>query len=174
MTDKEIQTVNNLNVDTGVQTSSELLEKYVGDIFLDGLSTEISSRLTTDFVERYRNNPEYADYFNIDSVNNWITQIETSTTNSVSSELNFLLQLREELRTLSRASSNSIQSISNNINDIPITDVKQVTNSISLNNLQLVTDINSGFDISQITDATQLGTIITSFCLICSKFMPNF
>jgi len=41
----------------GVQTSNELLEKYIGDYLLDNMSTNDSTRLTQDFIDKYRDNP---------------------------------------------------------------------------------------------------------------------
>ena len=58
----EVQTVNTLT-DAEVQTSLHLLDKLIGDLLLDEAHTICSSRLTSEFLEKYKNNPDYADFF---------------------------------------------------------------------------------------------------------------
>ena len=70
--------------DAQIQTSHHLLDKLINDLMLAEMSTESSSRLTKDFVLRYKNDPEYSKYFKIDEINNWVENLETNSSINVS------------------------------------------------------------------------------------------
>ena len=84
--------------DKDVQTDLELLDNWFGDYFLDNITTEESTRLTQDFIDRYKNNPDYAEYFRTDDIREWSTNIENispSSATSTDTHINFLLRIRE-------------------------------------------------------------------------------
>lgn len=75
LTDANIQTINNLT-DAEVQTPLNLLDKLIGDLILNSYPTDESSRLTYDFLGRYKNNPEFADFFRDSRIGDWLEEME--------------------------------------------------------------------------------------------------
>jgi hypothetical protein len=109
--DKEVQTLNstselgiqtiNTTKEVGVQTSLKLLDKLIGDIQLEDADTFCSTRLTQN-LEIYKSDPQYAEFFKQKEVQEWLAGQDVASTNS--SEINFLMKLREDLKSISNNS----------------------------------------------------------------------
>ena len=118
LTDAQIQTLNVTLNDANVQTSQFLLEKHIEELILNGWDTNTSTRMTTDFVNRYRDNPEFAEYFNHEdtTVNNWLDSIDNNvspissgsgntTLSQINKEIAMITRLKDNLKVLSNPSS---------------------------------------------------------------------
>jgi hypothetical protein len=61
------------------------LGKRFADFVLDNLSTVESTRLTQEFIDRYKNKPEYAECFNTEDIQEWSNNIENISPSSTTS-----------------------------------------------------------------------------------------
>ena len=84
---------------------------------------------TNKFIEEIKNNAEYKEYFQ--NIENWINLVEGQDINSSrnGSEYQFLLRIKEELKSISNSTTNSLVSGDNT----PTQTVVSPTTSSSLN-----------------------------------------
>jgi len=114
-------------VDSSVQTDPNMLYDYLRELLYNNATptTSLGEISPTDFINEYRNNPEYASYFK--NTAKWSESIgDPSLFKSNSSEYNFLTKLREVLGVDSSPSSltNSVPQIREPI--IPQTEIEGI------------------------------------------------
>ena len=93
-----INTDGNQVVDSSVQTDDQMLYDYLRELLYNNAtpSTSLAEISPSDFVREYRDNPEYAAYF--DNTAKWSESIgDPRLFKTNSSEYNFLSKLREAL-----------------------------------------------------------------------------
>jgi len=161
---KGLQTETINHKDQGIETDDELLEKIIFDYILDNLSVTSSSRLTQDFLIKYKNNPKYAEFFRTEEIQNWSNNVENispTSTSSTSSEINFLLKVKEMLK--STNSSNSDVSINSDISTIlsPSNNIEQLK---ILKNIEIKDIYSKEIDINMLSDE-DVNYIVNSFTI---------
>ncbi len=99
-------------VDSSVQTDQKMLYDYMNELLYNNATpvTSLGEISPTDFINEYRNNPEYASYFQ--NTAKWSESIgNPSLFRSGSSEYNFLTKLREAFDSSSSTLTNSVPQI---------------------------------------------------------------